>query len=224
VSPRKRPELIEGPDDVPGPTLGDKIEWLIRHRPDGSGAPATNADVALSITAVTGEELSSTGIWKLRTGRGENPTLKTMTALATFFSVPLGFFGEDEDALILGDQAALAALLREKGVSRASLRALTDLSVAGRRMVEDMIESVARMERERDGSPELPPIARCRHQAKYRSFLASCLMGGGGHLYSYVFLGRLMRRFLQLVPAVLGGSEELVYDVPLADPPAYDCN
>jgi len=124
-------------------------------------APATNADVALSITAATGEELSSTGIWKLRTGRGDNPTLKTLTALATFFSVPIGFFGEDEDAAILGDQAALAALLREKGVSRDSLRTLTDLSPAGRRMVEDMIESVARMERERGGSPELPPIARC---------------------------------------------------------------
>jgi hypothetical protein len=160
VSPRKRPELIEGPDDVPGPTLGEKIEWLIRHRwPDGSVAPATNADVALSITAATGEELSSTGIWKLRTGRGDNPTLKTLTALATFFSVPIGFFGVDEDAAILGDQAALAALLREKGVSRDSLRTLTDLSPAGRRMVEDMIESVARMERERGGSPELPPIA-----------------------------------------------------------------
>jgi len=157
VSPRKRPELIEGPDDVPGPTLGEKIEWLIRHRwPEGSVAPATNADVALSITAATGEELSSTGIWKLRTGRGDNPTLKTLMALATFFSVPLGFFGEDEDAGVLGDQAALAALLREKkGVSRESLRTLTDLSPAGRRMVEEMIESVARMERERGGSPEL---------------------------------------------------------------------
>jgi transcriptional regulator with XRE-family HTH domain len=155
VSPRKRPELIEGPDDVPGATLGDKIEWLIRHRwPAGSVAPATNADVALSITAATGEEMSSTGIWKLRTGRGDNPTLKTLTALATFFSVPIGFFGEDQDAAILGDQAALAALIREKGLSRAALLALTDLPVASRRMVEDMIESLARMERERTEEPE----------------------------------------------------------------------
>jgi transcriptional regulator with XRE-family HTH domain len=157
VSPRKRPELIEGPDDVPGATLGEKIEWLIRHRwPEGAVPPSTstNADVAAAIMGATGEELSSTGIWKLRTGRGDNPTLKTLTALATFFSVPVGFFGEDQDAAILGDQAALAALIREKGLSRAALLTLTDLSVAGRRMVEDMIESVARMERERTEDQE----------------------------------------------------------------------
>jgi transcriptional regulator with XRE-family HTH domain len=155
VSPRKRPELIEGPDDVPGATLGEKIEWLIRHRwPEGAPPPSTNAHVAAAIMAATGEELSSTGIWKLRTGRSDNPTLKTLTALATFFSVPVGFFGEDQDAAILGDQAALAALIREKGLSRAALLALTDLSVAGRRMVEDMIESLARMERERTEDQE----------------------------------------------------------------------
>ena len=140
---------IEGPDDVPGTALGEKIEWLIRHRwPADAPPPGTNADVAAAIEAATGEELSSTGIWKLRTGRGVNPTLKTMTALASFFSVPLGFFGEDDDAGILVVHAAVEALLGE-GVSRESLRALADLSPAGRRMVEDMIKSIARMESER---------------------------------------------------------------------------
>jgi ESX-1-secreted protein regulator len=76
-----------------------------------------------AILAATGEELSSTGIWKLRTGRGDNPTLKTLTALAT--------------------------LLREGGVSRASLRTFADLPAPGRQMVEETIESVARMERDR---------------------------------------------------------------------------
>jgi hypothetical protein len=141
---------IEGPDDEPGPALGEKIEWLIRHRwPADAPPPATNADVAAAILAATGEELSSTGIWKLRTGRGDNPTLKTLTALASFFTVPIGYFGEGEDAAVLGDQAALAALLREGGVSRQTLRTFADLSAPGRRMVEDMIESVARMESER---------------------------------------------------------------------------
>jgi hypothetical protein len=213
VSPRKRPELIEGPDDVPGPLLGEKIEWLIRHRwPDGSVPPATNADVALSITAVTGEELSSTGIWKLRTGRGDNPTLKTMTALATFFSVPLGFFGEDEDAAVLGDQAALAALLREKGVSRESLRALTDLSPAGRRMVEEMIESVARMEREPTetrGSRVLPlsgtPTGRSAAGTLDRMFQradATNKWSDEGRCHDRSLPGRVIRGLEQCFPPV----------------------
>ena len=149
--PRKRPVPIEGPDDVPGQSLGEKIEWLIRHRwPDGAPPPATNADVASAIEAATGEELSSTGIWKLRTGRGDNPTLKTMTALAVFFRVPIGFFGGDDEAEAIADGAAAAALLRENGVSRAALRAFADLSAPGRRVVEDLINSMARMEHERD--------------------------------------------------------------------------
>jgi hypothetical protein len=83
MSPRKRPVPVEGPDDMPGPTLGEKIEWLIRHRWPADASPSdTNAEVAAAILAATGEELSSTGIWKLRTGRGDNPTLKTLTALA----------------------------------------------------------------------------------------------------------------------------------------------
>jgi transcriptional regulator with XRE-family HTH domain len=155
VSPRRRPEPIEGPDDDPGSTLGEKIEWLIRHRwPEDAPPPSTNADVAAAIMAATAEELSSTGIWKLRTGRGDNPTLKTLTALAAFFSVPIGFFGDDEDAELLGDQAALATVLREKGVSRGALRALADMSAAGRQMVEEMIESVTRMEHERNKGQE----------------------------------------------------------------------
>jgi hypothetical protein len=155
IMPRKRPVVIEGPDDVPGQSLGEKIEWLIRHRwPDGAPPPATNADVAAAIEAATGEELSSTGIWKLRTGRGDNPTLKTMTALAAFFAVPIGFFGSDEDAEIIADGAAAAALLRGGGVSREALRAFADLSAPGRRVVEDLIGSMTRMERERiEGAP-----------------------------------------------------------------------
>jgi transcriptional regulator with XRE-family HTH domain len=148
--PRKRPVPIEGPDDAPGAELGEKIEWLIRHRwPDDAPAPATNADVAAAVEAATGEELSSTGIWKLRTGRGVNPTLKTMTALAAFFRVPIGFFGDDEEAEAIADGAAAAALLRDNGVSRAALRAFAGLSAPGQRVVEDLIDSMTRMEHER---------------------------------------------------------------------------
>ena len=137
----------------PERTLAEKVEWLIQHMwPAEAPPPKTNADAAAAITAATGEELSSTAIWKLRTGRGDNPTLKTLTALSRFFKVPVGFFGEGEEAELLGDQAALLTMLREKGVTRAVLRSLSNLSTEGRQIVTDMIESVARMEKQRAGS------------------------------------------------------------------------
>jgi hypothetical protein len=140
-----------------GRSLAEKVEWLIQHMwPADAPPPKTNADAAAAITAATGEELSSTAIWKLRTGRGDNPTLKTLTALARFFKVPVGYFGEGEEGESLGDQLALLAMLREKGITRAALRSLGDLSSEGRQVITDMIESVARMERQRaesDGSP-----------------------------------------------------------------------
>jgi transcriptional regulator with XRE-family HTH domain len=145
----------------PGPaerTLGEKIEWLITHRwPDAAPPPRTNADVAEAIAAATGEELSSTGIWKLRTGRGDNPTLKTMTAMARFFGVPVGYFGEGEAAESFGDEVALLALLRGNGISRESLRAMARLSGPGRQAVAEIIETIVRMEQVQvggDGAPE----------------------------------------------------------------------
>jgi transcriptional regulator with XRE-family HTH domain len=144
-----------GDRERPGPaghTLGEKIEWLITHRwPVSAPPPRTNADIAEAITAATGEELSSTGIWKLRTGRGDNPTLKTMTAMARFFGVPVGYFGEGEAAESIGDEVALLALLRGNGISRESLRAMASLSSPGRRAVAEIIETIARMEQAQVG-------------------------------------------------------------------------
>jgi transcriptional regulator with XRE-family HTH domain len=139
--------------DHPEQSLGEKVEWLIQHRwPAGAPAPKTNDDIAEAIVAATGEHLSGTNVWKLRTDRGgRNPTLNTLTALARFFKVPIGYFGEDEEAETIADNAVLAAMLREKGITRAALHALGELSSESRQMIADMIESAARMERRRSG-------------------------------------------------------------------------
>lgn len=155
MSPTQRTEQSD-PEDS-GRSLAKKIEWLIQHRwPADAHPPTTNRDVATAITAATGGALSDTAIWKLRTGRGANPRLSTLSSLARFFHVPVGFFADDEDAERLGAEAALATLLRDKGIKQASLLALTDLSAPGLQMVEDMIQSVARMERERENGDVHP--------------------------------------------------------------------
>jgi transcriptional regulator with XRE-family HTH domain len=128
-------------------TLAEKTEWLIQHKwPAGKTPPKTNADVAAAITAATGEEMSSTTVWKLRTGRGGNPTFKTLTGLATFFAVPFGYFGGGEDGEAAGDAAALLTLLQDAEVSRDALRALAELSSSTRQLVMDVIDSAVRME------------------------------------------------------------------------------
>jgi ESX-1-secreted protein regulator len=158
VSERKR--RLGGPAAAAAAerTLGEKVEWLIRHRwPADAPPPRTNADVAEAITAATGEELSSTGVWKIRTGRGDNPTLKTLTAMARFFGVPVGYFGDEEQAESIGDELAVLELLRDQGFGRAALRSLTGLSAHGRKAVAEIIETISRMEQAQDragGSPE----------------------------------------------------------------------
>jgi hypothetical protein len=139
---------VPGQDD--GRTLAEKIEWLIGHMwPADTPPPRTNADIVEAVTAATGEEMSSTSIWKLRTGRGGNPTFKTLSALATFFRVPFGYFGDGEGGETAEDEAALLAVLRGAGITREALRALAELSPETRQLVSDVIFSAARMERNR---------------------------------------------------------------------------
>jgi ESX-1-secreted protein regulator len=137
-----------GAVDHAGRTLAERIEWLVQNMwPADAPAPRTNGEIADAITQVTGEEISSTGFWKLRTGRGDNPTLKTLMSFSRFFRVPIGFFGDEpQEAEAIGDQMALLVLLREKGVNRRQLRSFAGLSTNSRRMILDMIDSAARIE------------------------------------------------------------------------------
>lgn len=134
-------------------SLGQKVEWLIQNRwPEGRPRPKNNVETAMAISEATSEEMSSTTIWKLRTGRTDNPQLKTLKALSRFFDVPIGYFGDDEAAESVGDQVAADSLVGEAGLNRDALRALLELSPFGRQLVADFIISAARLEQNRDAS------------------------------------------------------------------------
>ncbi|MEW9533614.1 hypothetical protein [Microbispora sp. NPDC049125] len=136
-------------------SLAAKIEWLIQNRwPAGSRPPKNNVEAAAAISEATGEELSSTTIWKLRTGRSDNPQLKTLKALASFFGIPIGYFGDDDEAEATAAQVAASSLVGEAGLNREALRALVEMSDGGRQLVADFIISAARLERGRDQAEE----------------------------------------------------------------------
>jgi hypothetical protein len=138
---------------VPG-TLAERVEWLIRNRwPAGAPRPRKdqNDEIAEAIRTVTGEDISYTTVWKLRTGRADNPTLKTLGTLSRFFKVPIGYFGDGEEAESIAGQVALLTLLRDSGVTGAALHSLADLSEPSRQMIVEMIASAARMEGKQRG-------------------------------------------------------------------------
>lgn len=146
----------------PGPSasLGGKIEWLIQNAwPSHAPSPRNNVEAAAAISAATGEEISSTTVWKLRSGRQDNPQLKTLTALASFFSVPLGYFGFADESDSIAERLTLEALRREIGAGEVRsdvLRALVDLTPETRRIVEEMILAAYRTE---CGTPEVRTVA-----------------------------------------------------------------
>lgn len=135
-------------------TLGEKIDWLFEHAwPAGTEAARNHIDAALAIEEATGEEISSTTVWKLRTGRAENPQLRTLTALATFFGVPIGYFGSDNDSAAAADELSLRVLLADPRVGAGTLRAFVALPAETRELIAECIHTAARLERRRSGLP-----------------------------------------------------------------------
>lgn len=130
-----------------GPTLADKIDFLFRTvHPAGRG-PYTFLEVAQGIERATGEKVSHNTLWKLRTGKSDNPTKRVLEGLAAFFGVNPAYFFDDEATEAIEGQVELLAMLRDSGVRGAQLRTFFELSPEARQMVGDLIESTARLER-----------------------------------------------------------------------------
>ncbi|MDL4770699.1 hypothetical protein [Actinomadura xylanilytica] len=141
----------------PSAALADKVEWLIQNMwPAGAPAARSNLEAAAAIADTTGEDISSTTIWKLRTGRQDNPQMKTLTALATFFHIPFGYFGFPTEATPIEEDLTFTALrhhVQNGTVRHDVLRALLDLTPHTRAIVDEMILSAARS----DQAPRTPP-------------------------------------------------------------------
>lgn len=146
------------PDEAPGngeqvrpsrSTLAERVDWLFKAVHPPNRGPYSDKEVAERIGEITGEPVSHSAIWKLRTGKTVNPTLRVIEGLSKFFSVPPAFFFEDETFESIEDQLELLKLLRDTGVASAQLRAFLTLTPEARQAVADLIEATARREDER---------------------------------------------------------------------------
>ncbi|WP_199758060.1 helix-turn-helix domain-containing protein [Micromonospora sp. Llam0] len=96
--------------------LFDKIR-----RPDGK--PYSYEQVAEAIRSQQGVGVTHTYIWRLHKGKSDNPTIKVLIALATFFAVPVTYFLDPQTADDVDEVMDRVALLHDAGVARLAFRA-----------------------------------------------------------------------------------------------------
>jgi transcriptional regulator with XRE-family HTH domain len=102
-----------------------------------------------------GGVVSSTTIWKLRTGQTQNPSLKTLQALGTAFQVPVSFFF-DEDVAPEDVSKYRHRYRSEQMVGQIALRSY-DLDDEGKQAVLDMITWVRKAQGLEDNGEEEEP-------------------------------------------------------------------
>jgi len=109
--------------DAAARSLAQKIDYLFRTvHPSGRGE-YSNAEVAAALQSAGGPTISATYVWMLRTGKRDNPTMKHLEALASFFQVPPAYFFDDEASSRISEELATLAAMRDAGVRSIALRA-----------------------------------------------------------------------------------------------------
>jgi transcriptional regulator with XRE-family HTH domain len=76
-------------------SLAQKVDWLFEHRPTERGRQYTYG----AVQRATGDRITASYVWKLRTGAMSNPSLASLEALAGCFDVPLAYFAEGGEYL-----------------------------------------------------------------------------------------------------------------------------
>ncbi|MGQ7350647.1 helix-turn-helix domain-containing protein [Quadrisphaera oryzae] len=129
-------------------SLADKVDHLFRTVRSSRGE-YTYEQVASEIRDAGGPTISAAYVWMLRNGKRDNPTMKHLEALASFFGVPAAYFFDDEVSRAVNEQLSLVAAMRDAGVRKIAMRA-SGLSSESLGTIVDMIERVRALE----GLPE----------------------------------------------------------------------
>ncbi|MCA2225170.1 helix-turn-helix domain-containing protein [Nonomuraea aurantiaca] len=135
-------------DETPR-TLADKLNRLFQTVRRQGDAEYSNVAVAEAISKGQDVQISHTYIWQLRTGRRVNPTIMHLTALATFFGVPVAYFLNDAETAKIDKDLELLAGMRKAGVTHIALRS-AELTQGSRAAIIEMVNQLWKLENPSD--------------------------------------------------------------------------
>lgn len=128
-----------------GHSFADRLNYLFEVVTKSDRRRYSNEEVAAAILQDQGVTISASYLWYLRTGQRDNPTVRHLHALASFFGVPPAYFVEDAADKRVEAELAVAAAIRDVGVRTVALRA-NGLSAKSLETIRDVIERVRQLE------------------------------------------------------------------------------
>ncbi len=142
-------------DSHTGRTLAQKLTQLFDnvHGPRG---PYSLGEVSKAIADSGGPTISKSHLAQLKNGERDNPTLRTLQAIADFFGVPVAYFSDDAVAEQIDAQLKLLASLRDTGVRHIAAR-LAGLSPGSIGVVGEMVDRLRQLEGLPDAAEEAAP-------------------------------------------------------------------
>jgi transcriptional regulator with XRE-family HTH domain len=126
------------------PTFADRLRRLFDTvYPVGRG-PHTGAEVVAGLER-DGILMSAPYLSQLRSGNRSNPSLATMTALASFFRIEVAYFTDDHYHAILDGELVMLEAMSDEGVRHIAARTI-GLSPKARRQLSLEIDELRRRE------------------------------------------------------------------------------
>jgi transcriptional regulator with XRE-family HTH domain len=140
-----------------GRSLAERLDHLFRTFVKRDGKEYSHREVERELKDRFGEQISHAYIGQLRAGRQDNPTIKTVRALAMFFGVPVDYFVSEAVAREVDKELHLAVQLRELRDNPAVGSLVVRARGLSNRSLESLIGIMDRV-REIEGLP--PPSDR----------------------------------------------------------------
>ncbi len=132
----------EQPRTGPGRTFAQRLEYLFETVHGRDGEALTMDQVAARIAEQGDEHVSAAYLSALRRGVRDNPTLRTIEALARCFGVPPSYFLDDGTEERVRDQLSTLAELRGVGVKNIKFRG-ADLVAESRAEIITLLQELA---------------------------------------------------------------------------------